>query len=63
MKDIMQNAVIDRGKIRGLFTFVYRYNYLGLALFDPTKIGGNMIYPCDWWNVIEIDQPKIEIDR
>ena len=62
MKDYFLNGVVERGVIRGVFTFDLKWNYYTLVLMDPqalpTILVDHELMGPYWWNdhvVIEID--------
>lgn len=60
IKDIMLNGLIERGHIHGFFTFVLKWQYYSMALFDPTKLKDHTpIKDAFWWE----DHPMYVIDH
>lgn len=60
MKDLLEHGMLERGCIDAHFSFVYRWQYYSLGLFDPNALYKivNVKEP-EWW----IDRKVYEIDH
>ena len=63
MKDFLLNGVVDKGVIRGIFTFDLKWNYYTLVLVDlealPKLLTQYELKGPIWWE----DQTIIEVDH
>ena len=50
MKDLLKNAVLNKGVFKGLFTMKHAWDYTTVVMFDPSRLKDKPLAGPNWWD-------------